>query len=167
MRMKIGALAAVAGVILAFGASASRAAIVETIINTDSDAAVGSIAFPTLIGDGDAGALFSYRGFTQADITSISWTLDPTTDAVVMLGLNALRGDNPCPNTLMRQVSTIAVVSTKKSKIPFGFLILSALTTITPEALCPIARPVLAGTSRSLKAAVAAPSLSTKSIPPD
>ena len=97
MRMKIGALA-VAGIMLAFGASASRAAIVETIINTDSDAAVGSIAFPTLTGDSHAGVLFSYGGFTQADITSISWTLDPTTDAVVMLGLNALRGDNPCPN---------------------------------------------------------------------
>ena len=99
MRMKIGALAAVAGIMLAFGAPASRAAIVETIINTDSDAAVGSIAFPTLTGDSDAGVLFSYGRFTQADITSISWTLDPTTDAVVGLDLNALRGDNPCPTT--------------------------------------------------------------------
>jgi len=98
MRMKIGALGAVAGIMLAFGAPASRAAIVETIINTDSDAAVGSIAFPTLTGDSDAGVLFSYGRFTQADITSISWTLDPTTDAVVGLDLNALRGDNPCPN---------------------------------------------------------------------
>src|ERR1700722_18007556 len=98
MRIKIGALGAVAGIMLAFGAPASRAAIVETIINTDSDAAVGSIAFPTLTGDSDAGVLFSYGRFTQADITSISWTLDPTTDAVVMLDLNALRGDNPCPN---------------------------------------------------------------------
>ena len=98
MRMKIGAHAAVAGIMLALSASASRAAIVETIIDTDSDAAVGSIAFPTLTGDSDAGVLFSYGGFTQADITSISWTLDPTTDAVVGLDLNALRGDNPCPN---------------------------------------------------------------------
>ena len=64
MRMKIGALAAVAGIMLAFGASASRAAIVETIINTDSDAAVGIIAFPTLTGDSHAGVLFSYGGFT-------------------------------------------------------------------------------------------------------
>ena len=99
MRMKIGALAAVAGIMLAFGASASlRTCTVETIINTDFDAAVGSIAFPTLTGDSDAGVLFSYGRFTQADITSISWTLDPTTDAVVRLDLNALRGDNPCPN---------------------------------------------------------------------
>jgi hypothetical protein len=99
MRMKIGALAAVAGIMLALSASASRAAIVETIIDTDSDTTAGSITFPTLTGDSDAGVLFSYGGFTQADITSISWTLDPTTDAVVGLDLNALRGDNPARTT--------------------------------------------------------------------
>jgi PEP-CTERM motif len=98
MRMKIGALAAVAGIMLALSASASRAAIVETIIDTDSDATVGSITFPTLTGDSGAGVLFSYGGFTQTDITSISWSLDPTTDAVIALDLNALQGDNPCPN---------------------------------------------------------------------
>jgi hypothetical protein len=98
MRMKIGALAVVAGIMLALGASASRAAIVETIINTDSDVAVGSITFPTFTGDSDAGVLFSYGGFTQPDITSISWSLDPTTAAVIALDLNALQGDNPCPN---------------------------------------------------------------------
>jgi hypothetical protein len=98
MRTKIGGLAAVAGLTLALGVSASRAAIVETIIDTFSDSAVGSITFPTLTGASDAGVLFSYRGFTQADITSISWSLDPTTATVVALDLNALRGDNPCPN---------------------------------------------------------------------
>src|ERR1700692_1009034 len=98
MRTKIGALAAVAGIMLALGASASRAAIVETIIDTDSDTTVGSITFPTFTGVSDAGVLFSYGGFTQADITSISWSLDPTTAAVVTLDLNALQGDNPCPN---------------------------------------------------------------------
>jgi hypothetical protein len=98
MRTKIGALAAVVSLTLALGVSASRAAIVETIIDTFSDSAVGSITFPTLTGASDAGVLFSYRGFTQADITSISWSLNPTTDAVVGLDLNALRGDNPCPN---------------------------------------------------------------------
>jgi hypothetical protein len=98
MRTKIGALAAVAGLTLALGVSSARAAIVETIIDTFSDSAVGSIVFPTLTGDSDAGVMFSYRGFTQANITSISWSLDPATDAVVALDLNALRGDNPCPN---------------------------------------------------------------------
>ena len=71
MRMKIGALAAVAGVALGLGtlSSTSRAAIVETIIDTDADAAVGSITFPALTGDSDAGLLFSYGGLTQADVT--------------------------------------------------------------------------------------------------
>ena len=98
MRLKIGTLAAVVGVMLALGASASRAAIVETIFDTDIDMSGGSITFPTLTGGSDAGVLFSYGGFTQADITSISWTLDPITDAVVALDLQALQGDNPCPN---------------------------------------------------------------------
>ena len=98
MRMKIGAVAAVAGIMLALSASASRAAIVETIIDTDSDTTAGSITFPTLTGDSDAGVLFSYGGFTQTDITSISWSLDPITDAVVALDLHALQGDSPCPN---------------------------------------------------------------------
>jgi hypothetical protein len=98
MRTKIGALAAVAGLTLTLGVSASRAAIVETIIDTFSDSAVGSITFPTLTGVSDAGVLFSFAGFTQADITSISWSLDPTTDAVTALDLNALQGDSSCPN---------------------------------------------------------------------
>lgn len=98
MRTKIGAFVAVAGLTLALGASAARAAIVETIFDTDSDAAVGSVTFPTFVGNSDAGVLFSYDGFTQANITSISWTLDPTTADVVALNLNALQGDNPCPN---------------------------------------------------------------------
>jgi hypothetical protein len=98
MRMKIGALAAVVAVTLALGASASRAAIVETIIDANSDTVLGSISFPTFTGDSDAGVLLSFGGFTQADITSISWSLDPSTEAVVALDLNALKGDNPCPN---------------------------------------------------------------------
>jgi PEP-CTERM motif len=98
MRMKIGALAAVVGVMFALGASASRAAVVKSIIDPSSDAVLGSITFPTFAGDSDAGVLFSYGGFMQVDITSISWTLDPTTDAVVALDLKALQGDNPCPN---------------------------------------------------------------------
>jgi hypothetical protein len=96
--MKIGALAVVVGLALALSASASHAAIVEAIFEGDSATASGSITFPALTGDSDAGVLFSFSGFTQAEITSISWSLDPTTDAVVALDLNALKGDNPCPN---------------------------------------------------------------------
>jgi hypothetical protein len=99
--MKIGTLAAVAGLALVLCASVARAAIVETIIDTDADAAVGGITFPTLAGDSVVGVLFSYDGFTQADITSISWSLDPATDQVVTLDLNTLQGDNPCPNDEM------------------------------------------------------------------
>jgi PEP-CTERM motif len=98
MRMKIGTLATAIGLMLALGASPSRAAIMKFIINPSSDAVLGSITFPTFAGDSDADVLFSYGGFTQMDITSISWTLDPTTDAVVALDLHALLGDNPCPN---------------------------------------------------------------------
>jgi hypothetical protein len=98
MRTKIGALAAVAGLTLALGVTAARAGIVETIIDTDTAATLGRIIFPAFSGTSDDGVLFSYGEFTQANITSISWTLDLTTGAVDALNLNALRGDNPCPN---------------------------------------------------------------------
>jgi hypothetical protein len=100
MRAKIGGLAAIGGLALGLMtlSSASRAAIVETIIDTDTDATVGSITFPTFTGSSDAGVLFSFGGFTQANITSISWSLDPASGAVIALDLHALQGDSPCPN---------------------------------------------------------------------
>jgi hypothetical protein len=76
--------------------SVSRAAIVEMIVDTDTDATVGSISFPTLTGDSDAGVLFSLDGFTQANISSISWTLHPSTLAVTALDLFALQGTAGC-----------------------------------------------------------------------
>jgi PEP-CTERM motif len=98
--------------------SASQAAIVETIIDPDTDTTVGSITFPTFAGDSKAGVLFSFGAFTQADITSISWTLDPTTAAVASFDLGALQGDNPCPNgtpscsnTTLSLSSTLATFS--------------------------------------------------------
>jgi hypothetical protein len=90
-------LIAVLAIILGVGVpSLAQAAIVETIIDPDTDATLGSITFPALTGDSDAGVLFSYGGFTQADITSISWTISPSTDEVVALDLNALQGDPGC-----------------------------------------------------------------------
>ena len=69
-------LIAVLAIILGVGVpSLAQAAIVETIIDPDTDATLGSITFPAFTGDSDAGVLFSYGGFTQADITSISWTI--------------------------------------------------------------------------------------------
>jgi hypothetical protein len=52
MRMKNEVLASIAGLVLALAAlpSVSRAAIVEMIVDTDTDATVGSITFPTLTG---------------------------------------------------------------------------------------------------------------------
>jgi PEP-CTERM motif len=88
----------IAGLVLALAAlpSASQAAIVETIVDTDTDATVGSITFPTLTGDSDAGVLFSLDGFTQADISSISWTVRPSTLEVAALDLFALQGTPGC-----------------------------------------------------------------------
>jgi PEP-CTERM motif len=47
-------------------------------------------------GSSAAGVEFSLAGFTQAAITSISWTLDPSTYAVEALDLNARTGDATC-----------------------------------------------------------------------
>jgi hypothetical protein len=93
-----GVLASIVGIALglAIFPSASHAAIVETIIDSDTDATVGSITFPTLTGSSDAGVLFSFAGFTQTDITSISWGLDPSTLDVVSLDLDALQGTPGC-----------------------------------------------------------------------
>jgi hypothetical protein len=101
MRMMNGTLVSVAaGLALALAAlpSVSRAAIVETIVEPSTDATLGSITFPTFTGDSDAGVLFSFDGFTQADTTSISWTVAPITDEVIALDLNALQGDADCPS---------------------------------------------------------------------
>jgi hypothetical protein len=94
------AVVGLAGLAMAMAWAPQRAgaAIVEIITNTDIEAVVGSITFPTFTGTSDVGVLFSFDGFTQADLTSISWTLDPSTYGVVALDLNALQGDNPCPN---------------------------------------------------------------------
>jgi hypothetical protein len=77
--------------------SLSYASVTETIVDTDTTAVLGSITFPALSGSTRAGVVFSYQGFSQSDITSIDWTLDPSTDAVTALDLQAFRGDAVCP----------------------------------------------------------------------
>jgi hypothetical protein len=96
--MKNEVLASIAGLVLGLAAlpSVSQAAIVETIVDTDTDATVGSITFPTLTGDSDAGVHFSLDGFTQANISSISWTVRPSTLTVAALDLFALQGTPGC-----------------------------------------------------------------------
>jgi hypothetical protein len=148
MRMKIGALAAAVGVMLALGASPGRAAIVESIVGFD--AVLGSITFPTFTGDSDAGVLLSYGGFTQAETTSISWTLDPTTDAVVALDLNALAGANPCPNgpgscsnTTLNLSPTLATENFKSCRPFGGGFECSQIATKISIAFVPLAVPEL------------------------
>jgi hypothetical protein len=98
MRTKNNVIAVILMVALVVAPSLSRAAIVETIIDTESetDTVIGSITFPGVTGSSDAGVEFSLDGFTQADITSISWTLDPSTYAVDALDLNARTGAPTC-----------------------------------------------------------------------
>jgi hypothetical protein len=95
MRMKTAAVAAIAALPLAIGASTFPAAATETIIATD---AAGDISIPDLTGDSAARVMSSYSGFAQADITSISSTLDPATKTVIPQGLHALQADNSCPS---------------------------------------------------------------------
>ena len=71
-------------------------AVIENIFQDDTQ--VGSISFPTFSGMGTTGVDLAYDGFTQDNITSLSWTVDPSTLDVTALNLNALQGDNPCPN---------------------------------------------------------------------
>jgi hypothetical protein len=64
---------------LAWAPQRARAEIVYDIVyEFDTSDQLGTISFPSLSGDSLAGVEFSLAGFTQADITSISWTLDTT-----------------------------------------------------------------------------------------
>jgi hypothetical protein len=98
MRTKSNVITVIITFALVVAPSVSRAAIVETIIETASEpeTVIGSITFPGVTGSSAAGVEFSLDGFTQADITSISWTLDPTTYAVDALDLNARTGAATC-----------------------------------------------------------------------
>ena len=78
--------------------AAAQASIQEFIIDPSTEAKLGNITFPALTGSSDAGVVFSYGGFTQADITSISWMVDPSTFDVTALDLHARTGDAICPN---------------------------------------------------------------------
>ena len=109
MRASNGALLSVAVLLLAVAANpgSARAGIVETIVDY-ADTVIGTITFPTFTGDSAAGVALSVDGFTQADITSISWTIDPSTYAVTALDLEAFKGNAgcnagsaPCSNTTL------------------------------------------------------------------
>jgi hypothetical protein len=80
----------------AWAPQSARAEITENIFELDTSNLLGSISFPSISGDSSAGVVLSYGSFTASDITSVSWTLDPTTDDVLAIGLSALQGDADC-----------------------------------------------------------------------
>jgi hypothetical protein len=77
-----------------------RAAIALDIINSENGTKLGSIAFPAESGSSPEGVAFEFDSglgqFTQDDITSVSWALDPQTGGVQSLDLSAFMGDSPC-----------------------------------------------------------------------
>ncbi len=73
-------------------------AVIENIFQDDTQVQVGTISFPAFSGTDATGVDFSYDGFTQDNITSLSYMVDPSTLDVTALDLNALQGSNPCPN---------------------------------------------------------------------
>ncbi|MEM7222254.1 MAG: hypothetical protein AAF495_04705 [Pseudomonadota bacterium] len=78
----------------------AQASLIQDIFNVFQGISEqeGTIEFPSEMGSGTAGVSFEYvDGWTEADITSISWTLDPFTWDVVALSLLASRG-NTCPD---------------------------------------------------------------------
>jgi len=100
--MRAGLLArAVALAVFAAGATltpqAARAAFVEHIFEAGTTNLLGTISLPTISGTSAAGVALSLNMFTEADITSINWTLNPADFSVVALSLSAFQGDAVCP----------------------------------------------------------------------
>ena len=116
----------------ALAPSLGSAAIVETIINTDTTEVVGSITFPDFTGTSKDGVLFSLDGFSQSDITSIDWTLDPSTEAVADLDLEARQGDTVCPTVGPGSCSFSTLTVTPSTAAPQSF----SCETEETEAFC-------------------------------
>lgn len=62
------------------------------IVNSANGTKLGSMTFPIESGSSSEGVQLELDGFTEGDITSIHWELNP----VLSLDLYAVRGDNPC-----------------------------------------------------------------------
>ena len=80
--------------------SAAEAAITFDIVDSLSGNNRGSIALPAATGSSAAGITFDLnttaRTYTQDDITSLHWDLDPQTPGADVLNLSAEMGDSPC-----------------------------------------------------------------------
>lgn len=100
--MRIGLLGraialAVFAVVTTLTPQAGRAAFIEKVYELGTTNLLGTISLPTLTGTSAAGVDLSFNSFTEADITSINWTLDPTDFSVVAFSLSAFQGDAVCP----------------------------------------------------------------------
>ena len=92
----------------------AQASIIENIFEQETTTQLGTISFPSIAGTSSAGVDLSYDLFTVADITSISWTLDPSDFDVLALSLDALRGGNPCnPSAAPCSNSTLQLTATE------------------------------------------------------
>ena len=74
----------------------SHASIIENIFLQGTTDQLGTVSFPSITGAVAAGVDLSYGSFTRADITSVSWMLDPSDFDVLALNLDAVQGANPC-----------------------------------------------------------------------
>jgi hypothetical protein len=77
---------------LAWAPQRARAEIVYDIFFKGTSDLLGNVSFPSASGDSVAGVDLSYDSFTAADITSVSWTLNPSSFAVLSLSLSAATG---------------------------------------------------------------------------
>ena len=100
---------------------AAQADIEKLIVDEGTNFVMGRITFPALTGSDAAGVIFDASGFSEGDITSISWSLNPTTTDVESLSLSALVGDNPCgPGNAPCSNSTLGLTESSISTTSFG-----------------------------------------------
>jgi hypothetical protein len=117
---------------MAWGPQSARAEIVGNIFfDGGTSDLLGSVSFPSVSGDSVAGVDLSYGSFTTADITSASWTLDPSTFAVLSLDLKAAIGscsfaNAPCSSSSLQLSPDLARQGTVSCGVSFCF-------SITPE----------------------------------
>ncbi len=82
----------------------AEASLTQVIFDPFTDTKLGEIAFPSATGSSAVGVDFSFDGgfmsflFTEADITSITWVLDPDSWDIISIGVGAFQGDIVCEN---------------------------------------------------------------------
>ena len=86
----------------------AEAQVEKLIVDPGSNFELGRITFPADSGSDPTDIEFDFSGFTEGDITLVSWALDPVTTDVSTLSLTAFMGDascgfgsGPCSNTTL------------------------------------------------------------------